>query len=121
MRRPRSAVSRITGPRHEGLSSAAGLGGQLSKADRLEAEGLDDCRQPAGNGDVVERDADPANAFEPDRETLGTAERRRVTTEDRRSLTMHSKLPGSRLISRPVDLVVSGEHALARARTRTSA
>lgn len=36
----------------------------------------------------------------------------RFKPDDTISVTMQSKVPGSRLISRPVDLVVSGEHAL---------
>jgi glucose-6-phosphate 1-dehydrogenase len=36
----------------------------------------------------------------------------RFKPDDTISLTMQSKLPGSRLVSRPVDLTVSGEQAL---------
>jgi glucose-6-phosphate 1-dehydrogenase len=36
----------------------------------------------------------------------------RFKPDDTISITMQAKAPGSRLISRPVDLVVSGEHAL---------
>ncbi|HUG29536.1 MAG TPA: glucose-6-phosphate dehydrogenase [Candidatus Limnocylindria bacterium] len=36
----------------------------------------------------------------------------RFKPDDSISITMQAKAPGSRLISRPVDLVVSGEHAL---------